>query len=200
MRRAFRFSFVIPAFSANWRHQSIGNEPPTRRPKRGISKVSPQSSSRPPTQPPIHRRPCLGASVGDFECAASRHVIFLRHFFLINTNHAIVDHRPIRIGNRQWSSVAKIVPPRSGRRLPGGNPCVTPRAARLADRRLRILERLTSRLTVAHIASRAEGLSAQLTRRIIAEMLAIDPPAGFLVHSQIARITEARTGARARSR
>jgi hypothetical protein len=92
--------------------------------------------------------------------------------------------------------VEKIPPPRSGRRLPVRNACVTPRAARLADRRPRILERPTTRLTVAHIASRAEGLSAQRTRRIIAEMLAIDPPAGFLVHSQIARITEARTGAR----
>jgi hypothetical protein len=63
-------------------------------------------------------------------------------------------------GNRQWSSVAKIPPPRSGRRRPGGNPCVTPGAARLADRRPRILERLTTRLTVAHIASRAPKGSA----------------------------------------
>ena len=91
----------------------------------------------------------------------------------------------------------KIPPPRNGRRLPAGNPCVTPRAARTrgspaphsgaaddeAHRR-------------PYRVARAEGLSAQRTRRIIAEMLAIDPPAGFFVHSQIARISEARTGAR----
>ena len=87
-------------------------------------------------------------------------------------------------------SAAKRPPPARG------NPCVTPRAARLADRRPRILERLTTRLTVAHILARAEELSAQRTRRIIAEMLAIDPPAGFFVHSQIARISVARTGER----
>ena len=44
--------------------------------------------------------------------------------------------------------------------------------------------------------ARAEGLSAQHTRRIMAEMLAIDPPAGFFVHWQIVRISEASTGAR----
>jgi hypothetical protein len=44
--------------------------------------------------------------------------------------------------------------------------------------------------------ARAEGLSAQRTRRIIAEMLAIDPTPGFFLHSQIARISVARTGER----
>jgi len=122
---------------------------------------------------------------GGFECAASRHVIFLRHFFLIKTTRAIVDHRPIRIGNRQWSSVAKIAPPRSGRRLPVGNPCAIPRAARLAiagpafwsGRR---------RGSPSPISRRApKGSAPQRTRRIIAQMLAIDPPAGFSFHSQI---------------
>jgi DNA-binding NarL/FixJ family response regulator len=51
-----------------------------------------------------------------------------------------------------------------------------------ADRRLRILERLTNGLSVAHIA-RAEPLAAPRVRQIIAEMLAnrgIDrPPALF---------------------
>ena len=66
-----------------------------------------------------------------------------------------------------------------------------------ADRRLRILERLTTGLSVAHIA-RAEQLSVQRMRQIIAEMLAsreIDPPAGF-VQFQIARLSEAMIVAR----
>ena len=52
-----------------------------------------------------------------------------------------------------------------------------------AERRLRILERLTSGLTVAHIA-RVEQLTVRRVRQIIAEMLAsreIDPPAGFIL-------------------
>src|SRR5271170_8357886 len=80
-------------------------------------------------------------------------------------------------------------PPESARR-------VAPRRA-TADRRLRILERLTTGLTVAHIA-REEGLSVQRIRRIIAEMLEsreIDPPAGF-VQLQIARLSEAMIVAR----
>ncbi len=71
---------------------------------------------------------------------------------------------------------------------------VAPRRA-TADRRLRILERLTTGLTVARIG-REEGLSVQRIRRIIAEMLEsreIDPPAGF-VH--IARLSEAMIVAR----
>ena len=66
-----------------------------------------------------------------------------------------------------------------------------------ADRRLRILERLTNRHTVAHIA-RAEQLTAPRVRQIIVEMLAsrdIDPPAGF-VQFQIARRSEAMIVAR----
>ena len=80
-------------------------------------------------------------------------------------------------------------PPKPARR-------VAPRRA-TADRRLRILERLTTGLTVAHIA-REEGLSVQRIRRIIADMLEsreIDPPAGF-VQLQIARLSEAMIVAR----
>ena len=66
-----------------------------------------------------------------------------------------------------------------------------------ADRRLRILERLTNRLSVAHIA-RAEQLTTPQVRQIIVKMLAsrdIDPPAGF-VQFQIARLSGAMIVAR----
>ena len=66
-----------------------------------------------------------------------------------------------------------------------------------ADQRLRIQERLTMGLTVAHIA-RVEQLTVRRVRQIIAEMLAsreIDPPAGF-VQLQIARLSEAMIVAR----
>jgi hypothetical protein len=75
-------------------------------------------------------------------------------------------------------------------------PRVVPRRA-TAERRLRVLERLTTGLTVAHIA-RVEGLSVQRIRRIIAEMLAsreMDPAAGF-VRLEIARLSEAMIVAR----
>ena len=68
---------------------------------------------------------------------------------------------------------------------------------RTADQRLRIQERLTMGLTVAHIA-RVEQLTMRRVRQIIAEMLAsreIDPPAGF-VQLQIARLSEAMIVAR----
>ena len=57
-----------------------------------------------------------------------------------------------------------------------------------ADQRLRILERLTSRLSVAHIA-RVEKLTVRRVQQIIAVMLEsreIEPPAGF-VQLQVAR-------------
>ena len=63
---------------------------------------------------------------------------------------------------------------------------------RTADQRLRIQERLTMGLTVAHIA-RVEQVTVRRVRQIIAEMLAsreIDPPAG-LVQLQIGRLSEA---------
>ena len=85
---------------------------------------------------------------------------------------------------KKSSSREAPAPPEPARR-------VAPRRA-TADRRLRILERLTTGLTVAHIA-REEGLSVQRIRRIIAKMLEsreIDPPAGF-VQLQIARLSEA---------
>ena len=68
---------------------------------------------------------------------------------------------------------------------------------RTADQRLRIQERLTMGLTVAHIA-RVEQLTVRRVRQIIAEILAsreIDPPAGF-VQLQIARLSEAMIVAR----
>src|SRR5271168_1425732 len=57
---------------------------------------------------------------------------------------------------------------------------------------MRILERLTCGLTVAHIA-RIENLTVHRIRQIIAGMLEkreLDPPAGF-VQIQIARLSEA---------
>jgi hypothetical protein len=61
-----------------------------------------------------------------------------------------------------------------------------------ADQRLRILERLTSGLSVAHIA-RVEKLTIRRVQQIIAAMLdsrEIDPPAGF-VKLQVARLSAA---------
>ena len=61
-----------------------------------------------------------------------------------------------------------------------------------ADRRLRVLERLTSGLSLADIA-RVENLTVRRVRQVIAEMLdarEVDPPAGF-VPLQIARLGDA---------
>ena len=94
------------------------------------------------------------------------------------------------------SKPAKESPSREAPAPPEPARRVAPRRA-TADRRLRILERLTTGLTVAHIA-REERLSVQRIRRIIAEMLEsreIDPPAGF-VQLQIARLSEAMIVAR----
>src|SRR5271169_1777682 len=80
---------------------------------------------------------------------------------------------------------------------PAAEAAAAPRR-KTADRRLRILERLTNGLSVAHIA-RAEPLTAPRLLLIIAEILAnreIDPPAGF-VQFQIARLSEAMIIARA---
>ena len=66
-----------------------------------------------------------------------------------------------------------------------------------AGRRLRILERLTCGLTVAHIAN-IENLTVHRVRQIIAGMLEkreLDPPVGF-VQLQIARLSEAMIVAR----
>lgn len=79
--------------------------------------------------------------------------------------------------------------------LPAAEPEAAPRIAprrATADRRLRILERLTSWLSVAHI-TRVENLTVRRVRQMIAEMLEnreVDPPAGF-VQLQIARLGEA---------
>ena len=61
-----------------------------------------------------------------------------------------------------------------------------------AERKLRILERLTAGVSVLHIA-RTEDLTIRRVRQIIAEMLTkreVDPPAGF-VQLQIARLGDA---------
>jgi hypothetical protein len=63
-----------------------------------------------------------------------------------------------------------------------------------AERKLRILERLTAGVSVAHIA-RVENITIRRVRQILAEMLAkreADPPAGF-VQLQIARLSDAMT-------
>jgi len=68
---------------------------------------------------------------------------------------------------------------------------VAPRR-KTADQRLRILERLTTGLSVAHIA-RVEKLTVRRVQQIIAAMLEsreIDPPAGF-VQLQVARLSNA---------
>ena len=70
-------------------------------------------------------------------------------------------------------------------------PRVAPRR-KTADQRLRILERLTSGLSVVHIA-RVEKLTVRRVQQIIAAMLEsreIDPPAGF-VQLQVARLSAA---------
>ena len=61
-----------------------------------------------------------------------------------------------------------------------------------AERKLRILERLTAGVSVGHIAH-VEHITIRRVRQIIAEMLAkreVDPPAGF-VQLQIARLSDA---------
>ena len=80
---------------------------------------------------------------------------------------------------------------------------VAPRTspAMTADRRLRNLERLTTGLTVAHVA-REERLTVTRIRQILVDMLEsreIDPPAGF-VQIQIARLSEAMIVARTMTR
>src|SRR5271154_6690827 len=86
----------------------------------------------------------------------------------------------------------KVAPPAAAE----GAPRIAPRR-KTADRRLRIQERLTMGLTVAHVA-RVEQLTVRRVRQIIAETLAsreIDPAAGF-VQLQIARLSEAMIVAR----
>jgi hypothetical protein len=76
------------------------------------------------------------------------------------------------------------------------DPPPPPRRTRMrratAERKLRILERLTSGASIAHVA-RAEDLTIRRALQLIAEMLAsreVDPPAGF-VPLQIARLGDA---------
>src|SRR5450755_658334 len=101
------------------------------------------------------------------------------------------NHPMAKSSKKSRRREAAVSPP-----APEPAPRVVPRRA-TAERRLRILERLTTGLTVAHIA-REEGLSVQRIRRILADMLEsreIDPPAGF-VQLQIARLSEAMIVAR----
>ena len=84
--------------------------------------------------------------------------------------------------SRRYEAPAPAVPP--ARRV------ATRRA--IAERKLRIVERLTSGLSVAHIAH-VERLTIQRVRQILAEMLEkreVDPPSGY-VQLQIARVGEA---------
>jgi hypothetical protein len=63
-----------------------------------------------------------------------------------------------------------------------------------AERKLRILERLTAGVSAPYIA-RVENITIRRVRQIIAEMLErreVDPPAGF-VPLQIARLSDAMT-------
>ena len=100
-------------------------------------------------------------------------------------------HRPSR-------SQTRLMPkPRSPSR-PAETPPSPPLPRRTAmrrataERKLRILERLTAGVSVPHIAS-VENLTIRRVRQIIAEMLAsreVDPPAGF-VQLQIARLSDA---------
>jgi hypothetical protein len=95
----------------------------------------------------------------------------------------------LRPGN-PWPSCQRS--PAVQKRLPPpSNPRLAPRG-KTADQRLRILERLTTGLSVAHIA-RVEKLTVPREQQIIAAMLEsreIDPPAGF-VQLQVARLSEA---------
>jgi hypothetical protein len=80
---------------------------------------------------------------------------------------------------------------RAANAKPSAPPPRSPRRAS-AQRKLRILERLTAGVSVAHIA-RTEKITIRRVRQIIGEMLArreVDPPAGF-VQLQIARLSDA---------
>jgi hypothetical protein len=89
--------------------------------------------------------------------------------------------KPSKKPHRPEAPVAAVAPA----------PRVAPRR-KTADQRLRILERLTTGLSVVHIA-RVEKLTVRRVQQIIAAMLEsreIDPPAGF-VQLQVARLSDA---------
>ncbi len=96
---------------------------------------------------------------------------------------------------RSSSSQTAAMPTTRKTSLPAEPPPPAPRTAMrraTAERKLRILERLTAGVSVAHIA-RVENVTIRRVRQIIAEMLAkreVDPPAGF-VQLQIARLGDA---------
>ena len=96
-------------------------------------------------------------------------------FFLKIAIHAIVLNRPSAPQETPWPSSSQ----KSRREEPAARAVepvdrIAPRRG-TADRRLRILERLTTGLSVAHIA-RVENLTVRRVRQIIAEML--DEPGG----------------------
>jgi hypothetical protein len=115
-----------------------------------------------------------------------------RFFFLKNETNASVRDRRFSDPRTPWPSRQRS-PAVQKRLRPPPNPRLASRPRRkAADQRLRILGRLTSGLSVVHIA-RVEKLTVRRVQQIIAAMLEsreIGPPAGF-VQLQVARISEA---------
>ena len=111
--------------------------------------------------------------------------------FLKITNHAILLPSLLPLPTRRMPqpNASSRPPPRLRTR---------PRRA-TAERRLRILERLTAGVSVAAVAC-AEGLTARRVRQIIAEALAsreVDTPVGF-IPLQIGRLGDAMRAAHAK--
>ena len=92
------------------------------------------------------------------------------------------SHRPTRSANPRHAQAPPAIPPR--------RPPAAPAMWRAtAERKLRILERLTSGASIAHVAH-AENLTTRRAPQFTAEILPtrdVDPPAGF-VPLQIARL------------
>jgi hypothetical protein len=134
-----------------------GNHLGSRRRRAEFTSLDPP---RAPMRPPIHRPPCLDASVGWLRVRGLPARDFFATFFSDKDNScyrrsSTYPHRePTMVKRCKNPSAAKRPPP--ARWEPVRH---TPRRA-TRDRRPSILERPTTRLTVAHIASRAEGLSA----------------------------------------
>jgi hypothetical protein len=102
-------------------------------------------------------------------------------------------HRPSRSQIRAMPKTHKTSPTAEPL-APPPPPRRTAMRRATAERKLRILERLTAGVSVAHIA-RVANITIRRVRQIIAEMLArreVDPPAGF-VQLQIARLSDAMT-------
>jgi hypothetical protein len=111
--------------------------------------------------------------------------------FLKITIHASVLHRIPDLAT-PWPKLSKK-PHRPAAPASTVEPArgIAPRR-KTADQRLRILERLSTGLSIVHIA-RVEKLKVRRVQQIIAAMLEsreIDPPAGF-VQLQVARLSQA---------